>query len=41
MNGKMDSIKKKKGWKEELKALKYEHIKTTSPGFFTLSGGMK
>ncbi len=35
----MDTIKKKSGWKDELKALKYEHIKSTSPGFFEMSGG--
>ncbi len=26
-------------WKTELKALKYEHLKRTAPGFFELSGG--
>src|SRR4051812_25772432 len=28
-------------WKDELKQLKLEHIKKTSPGFFDLSGGYK
>ena len=35
----MNTVKKKLGWKEELKALKYEHIKGTAPGFFEMSGG--
>lgn len=29
----------KSGWKHELRALKYEHIKRTAPGFFEMSGG--
>src|SRR4051812_29725980 len=28
-------------WKDELKRLKLEHIKKTSPGFFELSGGYR
>ena len=28
-------------WKEELKKIKFENIKTKSPGFFILSGGYK
>ncbi|MEJ7821484.1 MAG: hypothetical protein WKF85_04135 [Chitinophagaceae bacterium] len=35
----MNTVIKTTGWKAELKALKYEHIKSTSPGFFEMSGG--
>ncbi len=35
----MTGVKIKMGWKAELKALKYEHIKRTAPAFFEMSGG--